>query len=180
MRSIRPQALAQTALCSALLCISAYLVLPIPFSPVVITAQTLMVNLTALLLSPRQALTAVAVYLSLGLFGLPVFAGGTAGPAKLLGPAGGFYWGFLLAAPLVSWIRGKDRRFWRYFASAALVGLPLIDAMGVLYYQFLTKGDLITAVYTLVIPFLPGDVGKCALAAAMAVPLGRALARSRR
>ena len=68
------------ALLTALICVSAYIVIPLPFTPASLTAQTLVVNLIALLLTPRQAAFTMVVYILLGLTGLPVFSGGMGGP----------------------------------------------------------------------------------------------------
>ena len=78
--------LTKMALLTALICVSAYIVIPLPFSPASLTAQTLVVNLIALLLTPRQAAFTIVVYMLLGLSGLPVFSGGVGGPGKLFWP----------------------------------------------------------------------------------------------
>ena len=73
MRSSKILVLTKTSLCVALLCVSAFIVIPIPFTPIMITAQTLVVTLIALLLKPSQSAAAVGVYLLLGICGIPVF-----------------------------------------------------------------------------------------------------------
>ena len=99
---INTRELTKMALCTALLCVSSYLSFPIPFTPIVITAQTLIVTLIGLILSPVSSFFSVLVFTLLGCVGLPVFSGGTAGIARLAGPTGGFSLGFLAAAPLIS------------------------------------------------------------------------------
>lgn len=108
MRSSKILVLTKTSLCVALLCVSAFIVIPIPFTPIMITAQTLVVTLIALLLKPSQSAAAVGVYLLLGICGIPVFSGGTAGIGQLLGPTGGFLWGFLAAAPFDKLVKRKE------------------------------------------------------------------------
>ena len=71
------------------------------FTPVPITLQVLAVLLIGLSLTPRQSFLALAEYIGAGIVGLPVFSGGGSGIAWLLGPTGGYIWGFLVAAPLV-------------------------------------------------------------------------------
>ena len=85
-RSFRTAELTQMALLTALLCISAYIVIPLPFTPVSLTAQTLMVNLIALLLTPQQAAFTIGAYILLGLAGLPVFSRRHGRPWKALWP----------------------------------------------------------------------------------------------
>ena len=106
--------LTKMALLTALICVSAYIVIPLPFSPASLTAQTLVVNLIALLLTPRQAAFTIVVYMLLGLSGLPVFSGGVGGPGKLFGPTGGYIMAWLIAVVLMSWLKGKRYSFRRY------------------------------------------------------------------
>ena len=84
------------ALMTALLIVSTYIKIPLPFSTASITAQTLMVNLIGLLLSPLQTLAVMVTWILLSVVGI----GGSLG--KLLGPAGGYRYGNLVAAVLIS------------------------------------------------------------------------------
>jgi biotin transport system substrate-specific component len=112
-----------------LLAISAKIQLP--FYPVPMTLQTLVVLLLALALGARLAGGAVALYLAEGLVGLPVFAGVVAGPQYLAGPTGGFLVGFLVAALAVGALaeRGWDRTA-RRLVAAAVLGHLIIFATG--------------------------------------------------
>ena len=83
--------LTKMALLTALICVSAYIVIPLPFTPASLTAQTLVVNLIALLLTPRQAAFTMVVYILLGLTGLPVFSGAMGGPRKAVRTNRGIY-----------------------------------------------------------------------------------------
>ena len=84
------------ALLVAMNCVSAYIIIPLPFSLSPIALQTLIVNLVGFLLPPKQAFITMLIYILVGLIGIPVFTGGTAGPAKLFGPTGGYIFGFIL------------------------------------------------------------------------------------
>ncbi len=84
------------ALMTALLIVSTYIKITLPFSTASITAQTLMVNLIGLLLSPLQTLAVMVTWILLSVVGI----GGSLG--KLLGPAGGYRYGNLVAAVLIS------------------------------------------------------------------------------
>jgi biotin transport system substrate-specific component len=77
----------------ALIAVGAFIAIPI--GPVPIVLQNMFVLLAGLLLGPVWGLACVAVYLIIGLAGLPVFAGGTSGPGKLFGPTGGYLLGYL-------------------------------------------------------------------------------------
>lgn len=149
---------------SLLIAGAAQIQVPLPFSPVPITLQTLAVFLVGASLGAKRGALSVALYLAEGSLGLPFFAGGTAGIAGLLGPRGGYLVGFVAAAGLVGWLveRGADRSFARA-AGAFALGQLVIYALGVSWLaQFLA---LEQAVLAGVVPFLVGDALKIAVAA---------------
>lgn len=74
--------LTRLALLIAMNCVSAYMIIPLPFSMSPISLQTLVVNLVAYLLPPKQACAAMLAYVCIGLIGIPVFTGGASGPGK--------------------------------------------------------------------------------------------------
>ena len=88
------------ALMTAVLCILSPL--SVPIGPVPVSLAVLAVLLCAYALPPLQAGMASFLYLILGLAGLPVFAGYTAGPGRLLGPTGGYIIGFIFLALISS------------------------------------------------------------------------------
>ena len=106
MKTTRTKELTKAAVLAALLALSAYISIPLGFTPVVLTLQTLLVNLIAMMLRPRTSFLAVLVYTLAGLAGVPVFSGGAGGPAKLFGPTGGYIMAFLAAAPAMSLTKG--------------------------------------------------------------------------
>src|ERR1700757_150507 len=83
----------------------------VPFYPVPMTLQTLVVLILGAAFGARLAGATVALYLLEGLIGLPVFAGDIAGPAYMAGPTGGYLIGFLVAAVAIGFLaeRGWDR-----------------------------------------------------------------------
>lgn len=172
------QELTKMALLTTMICISAYIVIPLPFSPISLTAQTLIVNLIALLLTPRQAACSIGIYLLLGLVGLPVFSGGMGGPAKLFGPTGGFLLAWPLSVALMSWLKGKKYNFVRYSTVTVLVGMTIPYLLGSIYMKFLTGMDWMGVLTATVLPFIPLDIFKCFAAALIAKPVQAALART--
>ena len=78
----------------ALLAVSAWV--SIPLTPVPVTLQTLVLALICTALTGREAVVSVAGYLLLGAVGLPLFSGMNGGLGAIMGPTGGFLWGFLL------------------------------------------------------------------------------------
>lgn len=114
---------------SLLLAVSAKV--QVPFYPVPLTLQTLVVLLLGATLGARLAAAAVALYLLEGLAGLPVFAGAVAGPQYMAGPTAGFLVGFLAAAALVGFVADRrwDRSWIRLLASLSL-GHAVVFAFG--------------------------------------------------
>jgi len=138
----------------------------IPFFPVPLTLQTFFVYL-AVLKMKRHAYISQLIYLGIGTVGLPVFARGMGGYAVLLGPTGGFLLGFLLgAATSGAFLERVQRR--RYGGLAAIIlCCATVFLVGWLWLAYWLGGSLVAAAWTGVIPFLPGDVAKIALAAAL-------------
>ena len=142
--------------------------IPLPFTPVPLTGQTFAVLLVGAALGARRGAASLLLYLLQGLLGLPVFSGGTAGLAVLLGPTGGYLVGFVAAAWLVGMLarRGMDRRIPTALL-AFLAGELVIYLFGVCWLSaFLGFPRAIAAG---LLPFLVGDALKL-IAAALALP----------
>jgi biotin transport system substrate-specific component len=156
---------------SLLIALSAQVAIPLPFSPVPVTGQTFAVLLVAALLGRRRGSVAVLFYIGQGLIGVPVFAGGAVGLARLVGPTGGYLVGFVIAAYVVGLLaeRSWDRRVWTT-AVAMVLGNLIIYACGVLWLSTFV-GGLGPALTAGLLPFLPGDVLKIG-AAALLLPGG--------
>ncbi len=148
---------------SLLTALAARMSIPLPFTPVPITGQTFAVLLIGAVLGSRRGAVSMAVYLAQGLAGLPVFAGGQAGLAVLLGPTGGYLIGFIAAAFITGWLaeHGWDRRPFTTAVAMAL-GNIVIYLFGVPWlaaFAGIERAPLLGLV-----PFLPGDVLKIGLA----------------
>lgn len=174
-RHFSARSITKIALCVALLCVSAYLSFPLPFTPGMVTALTLALGVTAFVLTPRETFCAVAVYLLLGLCGLPVFAAGASGPGKLFGPVGGFMLVWLFVYPLVSVMKGETPSFRRYALVDIVVGMPLTYAGGMVSMILFMDITVWQAVMMAVVPFIPGDIIKCLAAAALGVRVNKML-----
>ncbi len=167
--------LTKVSICIAIICISSYIAFPLPFTPIMITAQTIAINITALILKPKESFLAVAVYIFLGIFGLPVFSGGTSGLGKLLGPTGGFIIGFLIVAPLISYLKGKNNNFKRYLTITILVGMIFLYAIGSIYMSMIQNIGIISALSLAVFPFIIGDFFKCFFSVIIAIKLNKVI-----
>ena len=149
---------------SLLLAVSAQF--KIPLYPVPVTGQTLVVLLIGMTYGPRLGGITLAAYLFEGALGLPVFAGGAAGAAVLMGPTAGYLFGFLLAAIAMGYLaeRGMGRTVVSTIA-AMVIGNCVIYLCGALWLSnFIGFGQAIAAG---VLPFLYGDALKLVVAAGL-------------
>ena len=149
---------------SLLLAVSAQF--KIPLYPVPVTGQTLVVLLIGMTYGPRLGGITVAAYLFEGALGLPVFAGGAAGVAVLMGPTAGYLFGFLLAAIAMGYLaeRGMGRTVVSTIA-AMVIGNCVIYLCGALWLaNFIGFAQAIAAG---VLPFLYGDALKLVVAAGL-------------
>ena len=154
---------------TAFIALMAHVRVPLPFSPVPVTGQTLAILLIGMLYGRYRALATVTLYLIEGIAGLPVFAGG-AGLGYVLGPTGGYIIGFLFAAYLLGvfaeW--GWDRRFGSAFA-AMFLGSLVILTLGTMYLSaFMGLKPALVAGF---LPFIGVDVVKSLIAATL-LPVG--------
>jgi biotin transport system substrate-specific component len=157
--------IALIALGSLVVAVSAQIAIPLPWTPVPITGQTLGVLLVGASLGWRRGASSMALYLAEGAGGLPVFAGGGAGVVHLMGPTAGYLWSFPFAAALVGWLadRGWDRRLWTAVLAMAL-GELMVYAFGVPWLaQYIGWERVWMAGFW---PFMPGAVVKLGVAGA--------------
>lgn len=163
---------------SLLTALSAQIVIPI--GPVPITGQTFAVLLTGALLGSRLGALAMIAYLIEGASGLPFFYGGAAGLPHLLGPTGGYLISFPAAAFITGAFaeQGWDRKYLTA-AAAMFVGSLVIMACGWLWFSYLTRTNPLLAFQLTVLKFIPGDIIKIALAAAV-LPTGWKLLNRKR
>lgn len=151
------------ALFASLTAAVSFFKIPLPFTPVPITLQTLMVLLSGAMLGPSYGALAMIIYLLLGAIGLPVFAGGTSGIGDLLGPTGGF----LLSFPIAAFVIGKlvKTKKLTTLLFAMFVGTLIIYIFGAIQGAFVTHLGL-SAIFTgWILPFIIGDTIKLLLAA---------------
>lgn len=152
---------------SLLIAAAAQVTIPLPFTPVPLTGQTFGVLLTGMALGSRRGALAVALYVLEGAVGLPFFAGGAAGLAKLLGPTGGYLFAFPVAAFVAGLLaeRGWDRKPLTTVLGMLLASLTIFFFGALWLSRFV--GGIVPAVVQGVLPFLPGDLIKSLLAAGL-------------
>ena len=137
---------------------------PLPFTPVPITMQTISVLLMGALLGRGLGGLSQLTYVLLGIAGLPVFTSG-GGLLALAGPTGGYLVGYVLAAFALSFLFQSDRRYtWWDSVWRMSVGMAIIYIFGLTHLGILTQRPLNELLIIGFWPFLPGAVAKLCMA----------------
>jgi Uncharacterized conserved protein len=165
---------ASVVLLAVMTAAAAQVSIPLPFTPVPFTLQPMVVLLGGAALGSRLGMAAQVLYLAAGIAGLPVFAASPLlpqGALRLLGPTGGFLMSYPFAAFLTGWLaeRGFDRRYITSVIAMA-AGLAVIFTCGVLWLAWFARpgaAGLDAALRTGLYPFLPKDIYKILVAAAV-------------
>ncbi len=162
-------------ICSLLLILSAKI--KVDLYPVPMTLQPLAVLMIAMLCGRNISVAAVSLYLFQGMIGIPVFAYG-GGLPYLIGPTGGFLFGFLLASVILGEFadRGWGKSLFKSIV-AMLTGLLVIYFMGILQLSIL-KGFDFAIIYGLK-PFIIGDLYKLILAALLLPQIWKLASKSK-
>jgi biotin transport system substrate-specific component len=151
--------MSKTSIFTSLTAVGAYIIIPLPFSPVPITFQIFFVLLSGILLGKKYGPLSQIIYLILGTFGLPIFSGGRSGIGILLGPTGGFLISFVLVSWIVSYSKkNKFKNIIIYFC-AVLTNYII----GCAYFAFITGTSILSSINMTIIPFIPGDIFKIVL-----------------
>ena len=157
-----------TAVMAAVICVLGPISMAIPISPVPISLASMAVYLAVTVLGMKLGTLSCLIYLLLGLVGLPVFSGGSAGAAKLFGPTGGYLVGYLFLALIAGAFVGRyTENKWKSIALAALgmvLGTMVLYALGTAWLAYSAGMDFQAALWAGVIPFIPGDLVKMVIA----------------
>ncbi len=162
----------QMALFAALLCVSAYISIPLPLpGGGHLSILNFMVLLIAMLFPLKHSFFIVLLWMLLGALGIPVFAAGSAGIGYILSPLGGYNIGFLVVSVLLPLM--ENRRFGKGYACfLAVLGVLLIDFIGMVWMKLLGSMSWKGAFFAGLLPFLPLDIVK-AVAVAKLLPVIR-------
>ena len=149
--------------------LGAHVRIPLPWTPVPITLQTFFVQLAGATLGPALGPVSQALYLGMGVAGLPVFAGGKSGLAHLLGgPTTGYLLGFVVGTAVVGWlVRRRENAGTLWIVGSMAAGSLVVYACGVSWLAFSLRLSLASAIAQGMLPFLAGDAVKTCAAAAL-------------
>ncbi len=176
------------AVMAAVMCVLAPIAIPI--GPVSITGGTLAIYLTVYLLGGVWGAASTLVYLLVGMVGLPVFSNYMGGINRLAGPTGGYLIGYLPMALLAgAVVEFSLRKFKDQGSTGTAIALVLqflgmvaatatLYAFGTAWYCLQAGVELQAALAACVIPFIPCDLIKMAVALVVGVPVRRGLERA--
>lgn len=176
-KKISVQNLTYSALFTALISVFAYVIIPLPFSPVPITAQTLAVMAAAVILSTKETILSITAFLFLGVAGVPVFSGGRAGLGVIFGPSGGYLIGFLIGGVIINLLAKNKNNYWQLLAAVITGGIIVIHLIGFIWLSYSTGMGLKEALFAGSLPFIPGDLFKAALASYLGIKVNKSLGK---
>jgi len=159
------------AVMAALICVAGPM--SISIGPIPLSLASFAVYLAGAVLGVKRGTLAVALYLLIGLVGVPVFSGFSGGLQKLIGVTGGYLVGYLPCAAITGIGSGSESR-WRRPLFMVL-GTAALYLIGTAWFMLQTKNTLAASMGMCVIPFLPGDAVKIIAATLLALPIRKAL-----
>lgn len=177
MKNQKTTTLTVIGLMTAAMCILGPLSIAIPFSPVPISFTNLVIYFTVILLGYKKSTISTLVYLLMGLIGIPVFSGFTAGPGKLLGPTGGYLIGFIFIALIAGYFVDKFNGKISMQILGLFLGTLATYVLGTLWLAYQANLTFKAALFAGVIPYILGDGIKIGIAIALGNPIRERLYR---
>ena len=177
-RKINVKMLVLCSMFTALIAVGAFIRIPISYMDY-FTLQTFFVILAGLLLGPKYGAISCAIYVAIGLIGIPIFAGG-GGIDYVLRPSFGYLVGFIIAAFVMGLIIKKlnGRKYWQCLL-ASFIGILIIYAIGLTYKYFILNFYVGTktgmwAIILMALPLdIPSDIATCFVTALVANRLSK-------
>lgn len=160
------KSLVTMALFAAILCVSAFISIPLPNSSH-ISLLNFILLLIVLTFSASQSTIIVLIWLFLGLIGIPVYAGGQAGMGYITSQWGGYNLGFIAIAILIPLLRKLTGDCYHRLAYTffALLGAVLIDVFGFVWLMYMGGLSVSQAFVMGFLPFIPLDLVKAVVSA---------------
>ena len=164
-----------TSVMAALICIAGPL--SIAAGPVPLSLATFTVYMAGAVLGAKRGTAATALYLLIGIVGVPVFSGFSGGFQKLAGMTGGYLLGYLPCAFLTG-IGAEKAAGRKWFLPALMAaGTLVLYFIGTAWFMVQTGNSLGGALSLCVFPFLPGDAAKIIAVSLLAAPVRKAVNR---
>ena len=152
------------AICTALMCVLSPLSIPLT-GGVPISLATFVVMVFGVVLKQNKTVIVVALYLIIGLIGIPVYGSFTSGASILFGMTGGYLFGYVILGYITglfsSISKNKDKKTRNLYLIGGMVfGTVVLYLVGTIYFMKFTGMDLASSMAACVIPFIPGDIIK--------------------
>lgn len=142
-------------LCTALMAAFSQIAIPLPFTPVPITLQVFGVVLISVIVEHKLSTITLIIYTLLGAIGIPVFSGFHGGFSVLVGPSGGYIFGFIILAFLVGFGSYKKNKLLLYVL--AFLGIILDLILGAIQLKYVTSISMNAAIAGGIMPFIIKD-----------------------
>ncbi|HOO27434.1 MAG TPA: biotin transporter BioY [Lachnospiraceae bacterium] len=162
MKKIDISQMAVIGVMTAVLCVLAPITLPIGLVP--LSLANFVIFISVYVLGIWKGTVSCILYLLIGLIGVPVFSGFSSGPAKLLGPTGGYLIGYVFMALIAGFF--IDRFKCRKLPSllGMLLGTLVLYLLGTVWLAYQAGMTFMAALWAGVIPFIAGDLAKIIIA----------------
>lgn len=173
----KTKALTLMGLMTAILCILSPISIPLPFSPVPISLAHIAIFLTIYILGTKKALICYFLYLCIGCIGIPVFSNFSAGPGKLLGPTGGYLFGFAFMILISGLFISKFSNSYLLCFVGMCLGSITCSLLGTAWLSYQGHMDFIAAFTIGGLPFILGDIVKIGIVLFVAPPIRKVIAK---
>ena len=163
-QTARTKKIVLIGLMTAVTCILGPLTIPLPFSPVPISLTNFAIFLAVFILGMKDATISFIIYLLLGAVGVPVFSAFSGGLGKLVGPTGGYLFGFIFLALIMGFFMEHFDRKIVPTIIGMIIGMAVCYIFGTVWLAKLMSLSFNEALALGVLPYLAGDVAKIIIA----------------
>lgn len=167
--------LALVGVMTAVTCILGPLSIPIGMVP--ISFANLAIFFSVYVLGMKLGTISCAMYLLIGITGVPVFSAFTGGPGKLLGPTGGYLVGYIFMALICGFFIDRWISNRLLCLTGMILGQAVCYLLGTVWFVYQAGQTFIAALLTCVVPFIAGDLLKMVLAVLVGSRLRAALVK---
>lgn len=155
------------AMATALMAIFSQISIPLPFTAVPITMQVFGVVVIAIVLEEKISAVAMLIFILLGAIGIPVFSNLSGGISVLVGPTGGYIWGFILMAFIIGYAAARKNKELLFLAT--YISLIIDYLFGVFQLKIVLGLSMEKALMVGAYPFIVKDIIVVALAVVIAL-----------